>query len=80
MDEGGGAHLIYYPCPIHFVDVWSWAEVELRKLETATDSFTLWQEKLLKAAKAYPSKGKLVASMARKCAQTLKRKGGPIDD
>ena len=61
-------------------DPWSWAEDELRRLETPKDSFEVWQQKLLQAVKAYPSKEKLVGSMARKINQCLDRGGGPIDD
>jgi hypothetical protein len=66
--------------PMRCADLRSWAEVELRKLEKPSDSFAVWQKKLVKAVSAYPAKGKLVGSMARKCAETLKRNGGPIDD
>ena len=65
---------------MHCADLWSWSEDELRRLETPKDSFELWQKKLLKAVAKYPAKGKLVRSMARKCAQCLERHGGPIDD
>ena len=58
----------------------SWSEVELRKMESGKESFGEWQKKLLRAVGKYPAKEKLVASMARKCADTLKRKGGSIDD
>ncbi len=59
-------------------DLWSWAEPELRRLETDRDSFEVWQKKLQKAVDAYPSKGKLVGSMARKVKKTLAAGGGPI--
>ena len=62
------------------MDLRSWSEVELRRLETPSDSFQVWQKKVVKAVSAYPAKAKLVGSMARKCAQCLKRHGGPIDD
>ena len=64
----------------HCLDPWSWAEDELRRLESPNDSFEVWQKKVVKAVSNYPSKEKLVGSMARKVKQTLERKGGPIDD
>jgi len=60
--------------------VWSWAEAELRRLETGRDTFPAWQKKVLAAVAKYPAKGKLVGSMARKCREVLKRSGGALDD
>ena len=47
-------------------NVWSWAEDELRRLETEDDPFDLWVKKALKACRSYPSPEKLIASMANR--------------
>ena len=60
--------------------VWAWAEPKLRSLETGTDAFEPWQKKVLKAVQAYPAKGKLVPSMARRCQTLVKRSGAMLDD
>lgn len=60
--------------------VWAWAEPKLRSLETGTDAFEPWQKKVLKAVQAYPAKGKLVPSMARRCQALVKRSGAMLDD
>lgn len=56
-------------------NVWAWVENELRRLENDDDPFPAWTEKLLKACRAYPAKGKLVATMAKRMKETVERKG-----
>ena len=60
--------------------VWAWAEPKLRRLETGTDAFEPWKKKVLKAVQAYPAKGKLIPSMARRCQTLVKRSGAMLDD
>jgi hypothetical protein len=60
--------------------VWAWAEPQLRRLETGTDAFPVWQKKILKAVHAYPSKEKLIPSMARRCKALVERSGAMLDD
>ena len=67
-------------CSLYCSDPWSWTEDELRRLETPTDSFEIWQGKLLKAAAAYKGKENLVGSIARRLKTCLDRSGGATDD
>ncbi len=60
--------------------VWSRAEPDLRALETGEDSFVDWKKKVFAAIRVYPSPEKLVGSMARKCADCLKRHGAMLDE
>lgn len=60
--------------------VWSWAEPALRRLETGTDRFPIWQKKVLKAVHRYPAKEKLIPSMARRCKTLVERSGAMLDD
>ena len=60
--------------------VWSWAEPQLRRLETGADPFTGWHKKILKAVHAYPAKEKLIPSMARRCKALVARSGAMLDD
>ena len=55
--------------------VWSWAEPALRKLEKDGDSFQAWQKKCIKAVNAYPSKTKLVGTMAKRVKKVILKKG-----
>ena len=75
---------LYCNCIICFSvccsDPGSWTETELRRLETAKDSFEVWQQKLLQAAAAYPGKENLVGSLARRVKTCLDRGGGATDD
>ena len=59
-------------------NVWSWAEGELRKRELQRDTFSTFQKKCLSAVNAYPSKAKLVGSMAKRCRLLAERKGKNI--
>lgn len=59
-------------------NVWSWAEPELRKLESKRDSFSAWQQKCLKAVNSYPSKDKLVGGMAKRVKLLNDNKGSMI--
>ena len=61
-------------------DPWSWIEDELRRRETAKDSFEIWQQKLVKAVDAYTGKENLVGSLARRLKTCLDRVGSAIDD
>ncbi len=60
-------------------NVWAWAEKHLRELETGRDTFAVWQKKTLKAVNAYPSAGKLIASMAKRCQALRENKGAMLD-
>jgi hypothetical protein len=60
--------------------VWSWAEPQLRRLETGADGFSDWHKKVLKAVHAYPAKEKLIPSMARRCTALVARSGAMLDD
>ena len=60
--------------------VWAWSEPQLRRLETGTDGFPVWQKKVLKAVHAYPAKAKLIPSMARRCKALVARSGAMLDD
>ena len=55
--------------------VWSWAEPALRKLEKDGESFEAWQKKCIKAVSAYPSKNKLVGTMAKRVKKVILKKG-----
>ena len=60
--------------------VWAWAEPQLRRLESGSDTFVKWQPKILKAVQAYPAKAKLIPSMARRCKTLVDRAGAMLDD
>jgi len=55
--------------------VWAWAEEYLRKLEKDGDSFEQFQVNCVKAVNAYPSKGKLVGTMAKRIQECIDGKG-----
>jgi len=55
--------------------VWGWAEHKLRDLETDRMGFPSWQKKCLQAVHAYPSKEKLVGSMAKRVTMLIEKKG-----
>ena len=55
--------------------VWGWAEEKLRELETTGMPFSAWRLKCLEAVKAYPSKQKLVGSMAKRVKMLIHKKG-----
>jgi hypothetical protein len=55
------------------------AEKALRLKEEDDDSFDEWKKRLVPAVKAYPSRGKLIPSMAKRCAQVLARSGAMTD-
>ena len=59
-------------------NVWAWAEPRLRELETDTTSFPDWQKLCLRAVKAYPSKEKLVATLAKRVEMLLDRNGSML--
>jgi len=59
-------------------NVWAWAEPRLRELETDTTSFPDWQKLCLQAVKAYPSKEKLVATLAKRVEMPLDRNGSML--
>ena len=59
-------------------NVWAWAEPALRKLEKPQDTFAKFQKKVLKAVRAYPSAGKLVPAMAKRCKLVEESLGGMI--
>ena len=59
-------------------NVWAWAEPHLRKLEKNGDTFDTFKKRVLKAVCSYPSSRKLVASMAKRCALLLERKGAML--
>jgi hypothetical protein len=60
-------------------NVWAWSENELRRMETGKEPLAAWSKKVLKAVAKYPSKGKLVGSMAKRCQQIIERSGGALD-
>ena len=60
-------------------NVWAWAEPYLRTLETDKDTFATFQQKTLKAVRAYPSGEKLVGSMAKRCKLVIEGKGKMVD-
>ena len=59
-------------------NVWAWAEPRLRELETDTTSFPDWTKLCLQAVKAYPSKEKLVATLAKRVEMLLDRNGSML--
>ena len=56
-------------------NVWAWAEPKLRTLETNRTTFSEWQQKCIQAVNAYPAKGKLVGSLAKRVSMLLDSKG-----
>jgi hypothetical protein len=60
-------------------NVWAWAEPKLRTMETGKDSFAIFQKKVLKAVQAYPSTGKLIGSMAKRCKAVVAGKGAMLN-
>ena len=59
-------------------NVWAWAEKKLRKLDTNNAAFPAFQQLCLEATKAYPSKEKIVGSMAKRVIMLLDRKGAML--
>ena len=59
-------------------NVWAWAEPALRKLEKPQDTLSKFQENVLKTVRAYPSAGKLVGAMAKRCKLVEDALGGMI--
>ena len=59
-------------------NVWAWAEERLRTQEKDSDSFEVFQKRVLDACRAYPYAGKLVGSMAKRMALLKDRSGANI--
>ena len=56
-------------------NVWGWAEERLREIEKDSDTFEVFQNRVLDACRAYPFSAKLVGSMAKRM-RLLKEKSG----
>ena len=56
-------------------NVWPWAEDYLREHERGNSTFEAFQNDIQEAIKEYPSPGKLVGSMAKRCKDCIKRHG-----
>lgn len=59
-------------------NVWAWSENKLRELETSRTAFSTWQRKCVQAVQAYPSKHKLIPSLAKRVAMVLEKKGAML--
>ena len=54
------------------------AEPILRALEKDGDTFDDFEQKVVKACNAYPALDKMIPSMAKRCQEMIKAKGGAI--
>jgi transposase len=61
-------------------NVWAWAENDVRAHEKNSDSFEMFQKRVLKSTRSYPTAyaKKLVPGMAKRMKKLLKRQGGHI--
>ena len=59
-------------------NVWAWAENKLRELESSDNSFKVFEKLCLKAVGQYPSKDKLIGSMAKRVKLLLERQGAML--
>ena len=59
-------------------NVRAWAEKRLRKVEAKSDSFSTFKRRIIEVSKQYPSKEKLVPSLADRAQECLKRGGANI--
>ena len=58
--------------------LWPWIEAEMRKMEPKTSSFEEFKQHVLRAGAKYPSKEKLIPSMARRMKECIAAKGAMI--
>ena len=59
-------------------NVWAWADKKLRKVEQKTDTFQVFKRRIIQTSMQYPSKDRLVPSLAGRMARCLERKGAKI--
>jgi len=59
-------------------NVWAWAEKDLRKKEKDEDTFETFQQRVLKAVRAYPSGQKLIPDMAKRIENLIAAKGAML--
>ena len=60
-------------------NVWSRAEPQLRKLEKPRDTFETFGKNVIKAVNQYSAPEKLIASLAKRCRNVIKKSGGMVD-
>lgn len=59
-------------------NVWAWAEERLREIEKDSDSFDVFQTRVIQACRAYPYGNKLVGSMAKRMRLLVEKEGANI--
>ncbi len=59
-------------------NVWPWIEKRLRKEEARGDTIAVFKRRLTRAAAQYPDADRLVASLAERMQECIKRKGAMI--
>jgi len=59
-------------------NVWAWADKEVWKKKQNTDTFEVFQQRILKATRAYPAADKLIPAMAKRIEKLIEVKGAML--